>query len=110
MITPEHNVSPPVITVEDEELDTSSTESSDDDEIYDPRAEPWKYFEKLGESIKEYTSSATNLALHIVHGRQIFKGHGSRFSGCVVLVEFNRRMATFQEFIDGLKEGHLIKI
>ena len=109
-VTPERTTSQTVITIVDDESEASSSGSSDGEEIVDPRAEPEKYFEQLGDIIETYTSSATDLAMCLVRGRQVFDGHGSELSSREVLLEFNRRMKSFREFTEGLKAGRLVKM
>ena len=91
-------------------MNPSSSGSSEGEDIVDPRVEPEKYFEQLMEIIETYTGSATDLAMCIVRGRQVFDGHGSELRSQDVLREFTRRIESFRDFIEGLKAGRLVKL
>ena len=110
-VTPDRATLQAVITIVDDESKASSHEGSEGAEISDhPRTEPEKYFEQLGDIMELYTSSSTDLAMCMVRGRQVFDGHGCGLSSRDVLLEFNKRIETFREFVEGLKAGILVKI
>ena len=95
--TPRQVETVPIVLPDEDSLtaNTGETQVSND-----PSHDPLKYFDVLGQYITTYSRAATDLTVHLVYGRQLFKtkGKDGGLDRPKVLAEFNK------------KDGHLERI